>query len=130
MSKGNVAHKIHDIIDMYSYDYGFTSGYLDGRDDGYEIGYQECVRNYKRRLRKRRQQKAENARCCLYFLKQKLFGLFMIIATILLIATVLEGDATIACLTVPIGLTLIFSKEMWLVNDYWYEHKERIKHDY
>ena len=41
-----------------------------------------------------------------------------------------EGDITIAFITVPLGLTCIFSKEMLIMNDYYFTTKERKKnHD-
>ena len=40
------------------------------------------------------------------------------------------GDITIAFITVPLGLTCIFSKEMLIMNDYYFTTKERKKnHD-
>jgi hypothetical protein len=44
-----------------------------------------------------------------------------------LAAYVLDGDATIATVTVPLGLYLIFGKEMLITNGYYYETKEREK---
>lgn len=38
-----------------------------------------------------------------------------------------EGDATIAVFTVPLGLYMIFSREMCIVNRYYWETKERNK---
>ena len=38
---------------------------------------------------------------------------------------VTDGDATIAIITVPLGLYLVFTKEMLLVNDFYRETKER-----
>lgn len=55
----------------------------------------------------------------IYFLKQKLVGVLFIAVTAL--AVVLTKDATIAIFTVPIGLDLIFTKEMLLTNQYYYE---------
>ena len=38
---------------------------------------------------------------------------------------ILEGDATIAIFTVPLALYMIFSREMCIVNSYYWETKER-----
>ena len=42
---------------------------------------------------------------------------------------ILEGDATIALITVPLGLALIFSRKKILVNDYYFEIKERERNE-
>lgn len=46
----------------------------------------------------------------------------MLIFTALVIP-LLDEDATIALLTVPMGLILIFSKEMLIVNKYYWENQ-------
>ena len=56
-----------------------------------------------RRRRQRRQ----------YFLKQRLTGVFLLAFTVLAVM-VTDGDATIAIITVPLGLYLVFTKEMIL----------------
>lgn len=58
----------------------------------------------------------------LYFLKQKVIGVFMLVLTIFAVK-LLDGDATIALLTVPLGLTLIFSKEKWWMDNYYFENE-------
>lgn len=42
---------------------------------------------------------------------------------------ILEGDATIAVFTVPLGLYMIFSREMCIVNSYYWEMEEREKRE-
>lgn len=59
-----------------------------------------------------------------YFIKQKLMGLILIVGSILASITLLEGDATITLISIPIGFMMIFSKEMWLVDEYYYEIEE------
>lgn len=59
-----------------------------------------------------------------YFIKQKLMGLILIVGSVLASITLLEGDATITLISIPIGLMMMFSKEMWLVNEYYYEIEE------
>lgn len=64
-----------------------------------------------------------------YFIKQKACGLAMLAITVLAVWAT-EGDITIAFITVPLGLTCIFSKEMLIMNDYYFTTKERKKnHD-
>lgn len=59
-----------------------------------------------------------------YFIKQKAMGLAMLIFSVLSVPA-LDGDATITLVTVPLGLCLLISKEMLIVNDYYFETKER-----
>lgn len=59
----------------------------------------------------------------------KACGLAMLAITVLAVWAT-EGDITIAFITVPLGLTCIFSKEMLIMNDYYFTTKERKKnHD-
>ena len=37
---------------------------------------------------------------------------------------ILDGDATIALFTVPLGISLLTSREMLIVNNYYWEHEE------
>lgn len=62
-----------------------------------------------------------------YFVKQKLLGLSLIILAIIT-AILTEGDITLAFILVPIGLGIIFTKEMVLMNDYYYEMKRKRVH--
>ena len=75
-------------------------------DEAKEILRKEARR--KRLARKKRE--AEHRVKLLYFLKQKLMGLVMVIISIL-IPIVLDGDATASLITLPIGIYLIFTKE-------------------
>lgn len=54
-----------------------------------------------------------------YFVKQKLIGLIFLLASFVAIFIVKEG--TIALIMIPMGLALIFSKEMIWKNRYYYE---------
>lgn len=84
---------------------------------GYEEGYQACIDNY----RKQKQKKNAELRRARYFIKQKMIGFLLIIATILMVWLLLDGDATIALITIPMGLTLMFTKEKYWMDDYFYE---------
>lgn len=60
----------------------------------------------------------------LYFLKQKLMGVGIIALTLLPLMLFRGEDATYAVLLIPMGLWLIFSKKMILVNDYFFEMED------
>ena len=120
MGKSNAARKEMDIIDIQSYEAGFASGYLEGIEVGREIGYRSCVVSRRKKARQRKQKAEELKRRRLYFLKQKLVGVLLLLFTIFAV-WLLEGDATIALLTVPVSFMLIFSKEKMLVDRYFYE---------
>lgn len=53
-----------------------------------------------------------------YFLKQKLYGVLLILIGIV-IALMLGGDGTALIFLVPIGVELIFSRKMWLVDSFY-----------
>ena len=37
---------------------------------------------------------------------------------------ILNGDATVALITVPLGLSLLLSREMLIINRYYWKHQE------
>lgn len=53
-----------------------------------------------------------------YFIKQKLFGALGILLAALTIHW-LDGDATVAIILAIPSLVLIFSKKMWIVDNYY-----------
>lgn len=55
-----------------------------------------------------------------YFLTQKLYGVAMLILAAVSVK-LLEGDITAAFILVPMGIMLITSKEMLIVNKYFWE---------
>lgn len=120
MNSGTSARKVIDIIDSQSYEIGYTAGYSDAENHGYDEGYRACQCDYQKRAKERKQLKIQEKRRRLYFLKQKVVGVFLLILTIFAIR-LLDGDTTIALLTVPLGLTLIFSKEKWWMDNYYFE---------
>lgn len=67
-------------------------------------------------LRERERRKKEKR----YFLTQKLYGVAMLILTAVSVK-LLEGDITAAFILVPMGIVLITSKEMLIVNKYFWE---------
>lgn len=56
----------------------------------------------------------------LYFVKQRLIGLLLLMVTVFVVHAT-DGDATIALITVPMGLTLMFTKRAYIVDDYFFE---------
>lgn len=128
MNSGTSARKVINIIDSQSYKAGYAAGYSEAEEKGYDEGYQACQLDYKKRARERKQLKIQEKRRRLYFLKQKVIGVFLLILTIFAVK-LLEGDATIALITVPLGLVLIFSKEKCWMDSYYFEieNEERRK---
>lgn len=84
-------------------------------------------RGYADALEDMRQRKREKKRRRQYFIIQKLNGIALLAFTALAVY-ILEGDTTIAILTVPLALYMIFSREMCIVNKYYWETKERETH--
>lgn len=58
-----------------------------------------------------------------YFMKQKLIGLVMIIFGI--IPSLLIDDGNIFMVCVPMGIVLLFTKEMLWIDDYYREVEDR-----
>ena len=98
-------------------------------EDAYQRGYADAIADVRKKEEQRwRREQAKKARCW-YFIKQKAYGLAMLALTVLA-AWATEGDITIAIITVPLGLMCLFSKEMLIVDNYYFDTKERLKkHD-
>lgn len=58
-----------------------------------------------------------------YYLKQKLIGVLMLILTVVIVFGL--HDATVTVVLVPMGLMLIFSKQMIITDDYFKEVEEK-----
>ncbi|MFQ9086290.1 MAG: hypothetical protein ACLR6H_05785 [Roseburia sp.] len=89
-------------------------------DRAYMIGYTDAMnqeRSHRRAARERRERKK-------YFAMQKLNGVALLIFTAVAIK-ILEGDATIAFITVPLGLSMLLSKEMLIINKYYWKCEEK-----
>lgn len=84
--------------------------YTDTTSEAAIADYMQQRRWDRQRERRRRQRRQ-------YFLKQRLTGVFLLMFTALAVMAT-GGDATIAIITVPMGLYLLFTKEMLLVNDF------------
>lgn len=87
----------------------------------YKRGYADALEDMRKRQREKKRRRQ-------YFIIQKLNGIALLAFTALA-AYILEGDATIAILTVPLALYMIFSREMCIVNSYYWETKERKEHE-
>lgn len=89
-------------------------------DRAYMIGYMDAMnqeRSRRRAARERRERKK-------YFAMQKLSGVALLIFTAVAIK-ILEGDATIAFITIPLGLSMLLSKEMLIINKYYWKCEEK-----
>ena len=75
-----------------------------------------------RRWDRQRERRRRQRRQC--FLKQRLTGVFLLVFTALAVMAT-GGDATIAIITVPLGLYLAFTNEMCIVNEFYWQTKER-----
>ncbi len=88
-------------------------------ENEYERGYADAIADMRRRRQREQERKARRW----YFLKQKALGAAVLAVTVLAV-WLLEGDATIAIFFVPLGLALLFSRQMLVVNDYYFEMEE------
>lgn len=95
--------------------------------DSYINGYADALADMRRWQQARRQQEWERQARRWYFLKQRALGAAVLVFTVLAV-WILEGDATIALVTVPLGLALVFSKQMLVVNEYYFRTEERATH--
>lgn len=89
-----------------------------GRD--LEAAYIKGYMTAELRERERRKKARERRKRKRYFLTQKLYGVAMLILTAVSVK-LLEGDITAAFILVPMGIMLITSKEMLIVNKYFWE---------
>lgn len=88
-------------------------------EETYMAGYLEAAER-EREKRKARKEKRERKK---YFLTQKLYGIATLAMTAVIVK-LLDGDATVALLTVPLGIMLLTSKEMLIVNKYYWKHED------
>ena len=93
-------------------------------ENSYINGYADALEDMRRWQQARQQQERERQARRWYFLKQRALGAAVLVFTVLAV-WILEGDATIALITVPLGLALIFSRQKLVVNDYFFETEER-----
>lgn len=110
----NTARKIIELGD-----YQFCN-YTYGYETGFEAGYKACEEDRKRLEVERKERRLKENRRRLCFVKQKLIGVLMIFLTGFIVK-ILDGDATIAVITVPLACTMIFSKKKIWMDDYYRE---------
>lgn len=85
----------------------------------------EAVAEFMERYHRREQRERRKQQRRWYFIKQRLYGIALLIFTVLTVKA-LDGDATIALITVPLGLCMIFGKDMLITNEfYWQEERRR-----
>ena len=86
----------------------------------------EAIAEHRRAERHRRRREQLRRQRRWYFIKQKLTGI-AVLAFTAFVVWLLDGDATIAVLTVPLGMYLVFSREMLITNNFYWQTKEREK---
>lgn len=99
----------------------YTETVIHGEE--YRNGYEYAQMRRRQQEREKRRRQRERQRRRNYFIQQKIYGVVLLILTIA--ACTFTGDATIAVITVPLGLTLVASKKMWIINDYYLEMEQR-----
>lgn len=92
-------------------------------DLGFQDGYMACKNEYKKKARECRKQQIEAREKFLYFLKQKLLGVLSLSLTAVSI-WLLDGDATIGVIMIPIGVALIFSNKPLIYGEYCWKGEE------
>lgn len=103
-----------DTIDQISYEIGEASGYVDGSKDGYEYGYHDCVLDLVKKSNQIKRQKVRKAKRRLYFMKQKLWGVALLLLTFY-VCNLADGDYSVGVITIPMSLILIFGKGRWIL---------------
>ncbi|WP_289307849.1 hypothetical protein [uncultured Phocaeicola sp.] len=98
-------------ISQYHYDLGFQDGYM------------ACKEEYTERAKQKQEQRIKEREKALYFLRQKLLGVFVLIFTAISI-WLLDGDATIGAIMIPLGVALVFSKKPIIYGKYYWEMED------
>lgn len=93
-------------------------------EDAYQKGYADAMTDMRKKKEQRRQREQEKKARRWYFIKQKAYGLATLVVTVLAVWAT-EGDITIAVITVPLGLMCLFSKQMLIVDNYYFATEER-----
>ena len=101
----------------------YTETVIHGEE--YRKGYEYVQMRHRQQERERRRRQREQERRRNYFMQQRIYGIALLILTIAV--CVFTGDATIAVITVPLGMMLVASKRMWLINEYYWEMERKGK---
>lgn len=88
-------------------------------EDAYMRGYADAMQKIREKNQERRKQRERKR----YFVKQRLYGLGILIFTAFAVR-MMDGDATVALFMVPLGVSLLTSKEMLITNNYYWEHED------
>ena len=85
--------------------------------------YMACINEYKKKAKEHREQQIKARERFLYFLKQKLLGVVAFVLTVVF-TWLLDGDATVGMIMIPLGLALIFSNKPIVYGKYYWEQEE------
>lgn len=91
-----------------------ASPYKENLNGAYMAGYMAALTEERGKRRMARQKRERKK----YFAMQKVTGVVVLVFTAVAVK-VLDGDATIAFLTIPLGLSMLLSREMLIVNSYY-----------
>ncbi|NCC42477.1 MAG: hypothetical protein EOM18_02600 [Clostridia bacterium] len=87
------------------------------------------MRRLKRKTKRDRRDNApDTVKRKRYFRQQKLYAAALLLATLALV--IYMQDGTILAFILPLCIYLLFSKEMWLMNDYYFEVEDREENGY
>lgn len=84
----------------------------------------EAVADFMKQYRRRKRREHRRQQRRWYFIKQRLSGIAILIITVFT-TMLLDGDATVALITVPLGLYMIFTKEMLTTNAFYWQEERR-----
>ena len=90
-------------------------------EDAYNVGYADAMKKTRKKNRERREQQERKK----YFIKQRLCGIALLVITAFAVR-LLDGDISIAFFTIPLGICLLLSRQMLIINDYYWEHKDEL----
>ncbi len=96
------------------------SQYNEALARAYRAGYMAAVNQEKKRWREAKQRRERKK----YFAVQKAMGVAILIFTAAAVKA-FEGDATVALLTIPLAISLLLSKEMLIINKYYWQCEEK-----
>lgn len=86
----------------------------------------EAVAEFLERYHRREQRERRKQQRRWYFIKQRLYGIALLIFTVLAVR-LMDGDATLALVTVPLGLCMILGKDMLITNEFYWQEVRRTK---
>lgn len=96
-----------DVVDVMSYEAGYAAGYCEADVESYQRGYIACCINQQRKAKEKKKSRE-------FVLKMRLLGILLLASTVI-VAMINDGDTTLAILTVPLSLVLIFGRKEKLI---------------